>query len=126
MNRKTAPATYWDDMLRPQIRIRSAHQFPPLDETTTTRDDAVELSYGLGWGLLRTPHGRAFFKEGHSDGWENYMIGFDEPGTGIVIMTNSSNGESIFKDLLQALIGDTYTVWEWKAYLPWNGAPGGK
>jgi hypothetical protein len=57
---------------------------------------------------------------GHDEGWENYMIGFDQPGTGLVLMTNSSNGDSIFKELLATLIGDTYTPWEWEAFIPWN------
>ena len=120
LQHQTAPKKFWKEMLKPQIRIRSAHQFPSLDETTSTRDDRVHLSYGLGWGVLKTPHGRAFFKGGHDDGWENYMIGFDKSGTGMVIMTNSSNGESIFKELLETLIGDTFTVWEWENYIPWN------
>ncbi len=120
LKHKTSPRKFWKEMLTPQIRIRSAHQFPSLDETTSTRDDRVQLSYGLGFGLLKTPHGRAFFKGGHDDGWENYMIGFDRSGTGMVIMTNSSNGESIFKELLETLLGDTFTVWEWESYTPWN------
>jgi CubicO group peptidase (beta-lactamase class C family) len=122
LKQATAPKKSWKEMLKPQIRIRSARQFPTLDEATSTRDDRVQLSYGLGWGLLKTPHGRAFFKGGHDDGWENYMIGFDKSGTGIVIMTNSSNGDSIFKELLANLIGDTFTVWEWENYMPWDAA----
>lgn len=120
LKHETVGGKFWRAMLKPHIRIRSARQFPTFDEATTSRDDRVQLSYGLGWGLLKTPHGRAFFKGGHDDGWENYMIGFDKSGTGMVLMTNSSNGEGIFKDLLQALIGDTYTVWEWEEYIPWN------
>jgi len=108
------------EMLRPQVRIRSAHQFPTANRDTTSRDDGIALSYGLGWGLLRSPHGPAYFKEGHDDGWENYMITFDRSGTALVVMTNSSNGESIFKELLATLIGDTYTPWEWERYTPYD------
>lgn len=80
----------------------------------------IELSYGLGWGLFDTPHGRAFFKEGHDDGWENYMVAFPEAGIGIAILTNSSNGESIFKALLAELIGDVWTPWQWNNYVPYD------
>jgi CubicO group peptidase (beta-lactamase class C family) len=110
------------EMLRPQVRIRSAHQFPTLLAETTHRDDAIALSYGLGWGVLRSPYGPAFFKEGHDDGWENYMIAFDGPKTGLIVMTNSSNGESIFRELLTTLIGDTFTPWEWERYVPYDAA----
>ncbi len=120
LRQKTVAGKFWKEMVKPQIRIRSAHQFPTLDEATTTRNDGVQLSYGLGWGVLKTPHGRAFFKGGHDNGWENYMIGFDKSGAGLVLMTNSSNGDSIFKELLATLIGDTYTPWEWQGFIPWN------
>lgn len=111
-----------DEMLTPQIRIRSVHQFPVPSTETTTRDDSIRLSYGLGWGLLWSPYGKAYFKEGHDDGWENYMITFEQPGTAIVIMTNSSNGESIFTELLATLIGDRFTPSEWEQYVPYDAA----
>ena len=111
------------EMLRAQIRIRSTHQFPIPSTDTTMRDDWIRLSYGLGWGLLWSPYGKAYFKEGHDDGWENYMITFENPGTAIVIMTNSSNGESIFTELLANLIGDRFTPSEWERYVPYDAPP---
>ncbi|HEX4963259.1 MAG TPA: serine hydrolase domain-containing protein [Thermoanaerobaculia bacterium] len=104
------------EMLSPQIRIRSKYQFPVLSEETTDRDDAIRLSYGLGWGLFWSPYGKAFFKEGHIDGWENYMVAFDDAKSGLIIMTSSSNGESIFPELLASLLGDTYTPSVWEHY----------
>ena len=35
-------------------------------------------------------------------------------------MANSANGESIFKDLLEVTIADTYTPWEWNDYVPYR------
>jgi len=35
-------------------------------------------------------------------------------------MTNSDNGESIFKALLELTIADTVTPWQWENYLPYN------
>lgn len=87
----------WTEMFSPQIRIRSKRQFGPLAAETTTDNDNIALSYGLGWGLLKTPHGRGAFKEGHGDGFEHYSIVFPDRGLGVVILTNSANGESIFQ-----------------------------
>jgi CubicO group peptidase (beta-lactamase class C family) len=115
--------TLRNEMLRPQVRIRSMHQFPIPSTDTTSRDDGIELSYGLGWGLLRSPYGQGYFKEGHDDGWENYMITFPEPGIAVIIMTNSSNGESIFTELLATLIGDRFTPSEWERYVPYDAPP---
>jgi CubicO group peptidase (beta-lactamase class C family) len=109
-----------DLMLSPQIQILSKHEFPSLATETTEENKPMRLSYGLGWGLYWTPHGKAFFKEGHEDGWRNYTVCFDDAKIGILIMTNSSNGESIYKELLETLLKNTYTPIEWEGFTPYN------
>jgi CubicO group peptidase (beta-lactamase class C family) len=109
-----------DEMLSPQIEIHSKHQFPPLSTETTDENKPIRLSYGLGWGLYGTPYGKAFFKEGHDDGWRNYTVCFDDAKTGILIMTNSSKGEGIYKELLETLLKNTYTPIEWENFTPYN------
>jgi CubicO group peptidase (beta-lactamase class C family) len=111
------------EMLGPQIAIHSAHQFPSLDAETTATNDSIHLSYGLGWGLYSSRYGRAFFKEGHDEGWRHLALCFEEKGAGILIMTNSSNGEGIFKPLLDALLGPTDFPFEWERYTPYTELP---
>lgn len=111
-----------DRMLNPQIRIESAHQFPSLDTATTSAYDAIKLSYGIGWGLYESPYGEAFFKEGHDEGWRNLALCFQN-GDGLLIMTNSSNGEGIFKPLVEALLGNTAFPFEWEGYTPYDKLP---
>lgn len=94
--------------------------FPTISNDTTTENQAIDLSSGLGWGLFMCPYGKAFFKGGHDDGWEHYNINFIDRGISILLMTNSSNGESIFKELLEKISGDTYTPWKWGNYIPYN------
>jgi CubicO group peptidase (beta-lactamase class C family) len=112
-----------EQMLSPQIQINSKHEFPSLNAETTDENKSIRLSYGLGWGLYWTPYGEVFFKEGHDDGWRNYTACFDKQKTGIVIMTNSSNGEGIFKYLLENLLKNTYTPIEWEGYTPYDKLP---
>ncbi len=107
-------------MLSPQIQILSKHEFPPLSPETTDENKSIRLSYGLGWGLYWTPYGKAFFKEGHDDGWRNYTVCFDKAKIGLLIMTNSSNGEGIYKELLETLLKNTYTPIEWEGFSPYN------
>lgn len=109
-----------NEMLKPQIGIFSVQQFPTPSNETTDENRRIELSYGLGWGLFRTPFGKAYFKEGHDDGWENHSICFPDKKTAVVLMSNSSNGDSIFKELLEILIKDKYTPWKWEGYTPYN------
>jgi CubicO group peptidase (beta-lactamase class C family) len=110
-------------ILSPQVRIDSKHQFPTMASDTTDANKSIRLSYGLGWGLYWTPYGKAFFKEGHDEGWRNYAVCFDKSRLGIVVMTNSSNGEGIFKELLETLIGNTFTPIEWEGYSPYSQLP---
>ena len=110
----------FNELIRPQVRIRSKQQFGPDALVDVTDNDTIRLSYGLGVGVLATPYGRAFFKEGHDDGWGHYSICFPDKQIGIVIMTNNDNGERIFKELLATAIGDTFTPWQWENYVPYN------
>jgi CubicO group peptidase (beta-lactamase class C family) len=107
-------------MLTPQIKIYSKQQFPIPSIGTTDENKAIQLSYGLGWGLFQTPYGKAYFKEGHDDGWENHTVAFPDKKIAIVLMANSSNGDSIFKELLEVLIRDRFTPWKWEGYIPYN------
>ena len=112
-----------EQMLTPQIAINEKHEFPSLNTETTDANKAIRLSYGLGWGLYWTPYGKAFFKEGHDEGWRHYTVCFDKSGMGILIMTNSSNGEGIYKELLETLLHNTYTPIEWEGFTPYNQLP---
>src|SRR5215203_2885062 len=114
-----SPAS-WKEIFRPQVRIRSKAQFGPRASEETTANDPIELSYGLGWGLLRTPFGWGAFKEGHGDGFQHYSIVFPENGLGVLLMSNSDNAESIFHHLLTVTLADTYTPLEWEGYVPYD------
>jgi len=111
-----------EKMLTPQIHIHSAHQFPSLNTETTTAYDPIELSYGTGWGLYKSPFGPAFFKEGHDEGWRNLALCLQN-GNGLLVMTNSSNGEGIFKPLVEALLGESGFPFEWEGYTPYDKLP---
>ena len=114
------PAGY-DSLFKQQFRIRSRFQFGPEAWKDETADnDTISLGYALGWGRLQTPYGFGVFKEGHGEGFQHYSILFPGKKLGIVILTNSDNGESIFKELLQFAIGDVYTPWKWQRYFPYD------
>ena len=107
-------------MLSPQIPIKyNSWVFPPVEKDSVEEYKKVQLSYGIGWGLFNTAYGKAFFKEGHLDGWEHYNINFPGKKISYIIMTNSSNGESIFKELVEKLSGVTIP-WKWEGYIPYR------
>jgi CubicO group peptidase (beta-lactamase class C family) len=122
LQKKILKPAFYKIMFAPQLRLRSKVQMQPLAwlDTTNTDNDNIKLSYGLGWGILQTPYGFGAFKEGHGDGFQHYSIIFPAKQTGILIMTNSDNGESIFKELLEFAIGDKFTPWRWQQYIPYD------
>jgi hypothetical protein len=120
MKAKGLTRKLFKEMISPQINIHSLTQFPPLTFETTTENDSIHLSYGLGWGLLDCPNGKAFFKEGNGGGWRNYNINFFDKGISIIILINSENGEAIFQELIETLIGKTCIPWKWQGYIPYN------
>jgi serine-type D-Ala-D-Ala carboxypeptidase/endopeptidase len=118
-NQLLSPATT-KEMFTQQIKIRSIAQFGPMRLKDSDANDGIDLGYGLGWVLLKSPYGTGAFKEGHGDGFQHYSIIFPQAGKGIIIMSNSDNAESIFKELLETAIGDIYTPWRWENYIPYN------
>jgi len=107
-------------MLRPVLRIDTLHEFAiRANEGKGKEAGDVGLAYGVGWGLLtHTRYGPAFFKEGHGDGAQNYMICFERSKSCMILLTNSDNGELAFRPLLEKILGDTVTPFEWEGYTP--------
>jgi CubicO group peptidase (beta-lactamase class C family) len=105
-------------MLKPVIKIRSMHEFPLAANEQEGKEAAeVGLAYGVGWGLLtHTKYGPAFFKEGHGDGAQDYMICFEKRQSCMIMLTNSDNAELAFRPLLEKIFGDDVTPWEWEGY----------
>jgi CubicO group peptidase (beta-lactamase class C family) len=105
-------------MLSPVFPIRSLHEFAiRADESPGEEARRIGLAYGVGWGLLtHTRFGPAFFKEGHGDGAQNYIICFERRQACMILLTNSDNGELAFQPLLETILGDTVTPWEWEGY----------
>ena len=110
-----------DTLFSQQLRLRSKVQMGTgAWKDSTNENDDILLGYALGWGRLQTPYGYGVFKEGHGDGFQHYSILFPEKKLGIVIMANSDNAESIFKELLEYAIGDKFTPWKWQNYIPYS------
>lgn len=105
-------------LFQPTIRITSATQFPLLlDTPAPVQPTYPNLAYGMAWGLLTsTKYGPAFFKEGHGDGAQNFMICFVQSKSCMILLTNSDNGEKAFRPLLEKILGNTATPWSWHGY----------
>lgn len=110
-----------DAMFAPQVRVTASTQFGPGSLVDGTSDETarVGLAYGIGWGLLTTMrHGPAFFKEGHGDGAQTYLLCFTRQRRCLVLLSNSDNAEWAFRPLVNALLGTDDVPWTWEGYTP--------
>src|SRR5262245_49660362 len=111
-----------ETMLTSTVHIKSARMFDPSSQADAGRNDAIQLSWGLGWGMFQTPHGQAFFHTGHSTSAQNYAVVYRKSGIGIVLLSNSANFESVAPEIVAAGIGDSHSPDDWLGYVPFDPA----
>ncbi|MGH9751671.1 MAG: serine hydrolase, partial [Blastocatellia bacterium] len=109
-----------ENMLAPIVRINSRRMFAPNSQADAGANDAIHLSWGLGWGMFQTPHGQAFFHTGHSTSAQNYTVVYRKQGIGIVLLSNSANFESVAPEIVAAGIGDNHSPFNWLGYVPFD------
>jgi CubicO group peptidase (beta-lactamase class C family) len=109
-----------DQMLSAHVSVQSKRMFGPLSYESTEDNLAINLSWGLGWGRFDSESGRAFFHTGHDIGWENYTVTYLDRKIGIVLLSNSSNFESIAERVVQRAIGDRHSPFVWLMYQPFD------
>jgi hypothetical protein len=107
-------------MIRRQISIDSAAQFPTLDAEVTDAYKSIQLGYGIGWGVFDTPYGHSFFKEGRDDGTVNYALCVKPRRACILLLSNSDHAEGIYKYLVDDLLGPTGLPWKWDGFVPYD------
>ena len=106
--------------LTPVTRIRSLRQFPTIGLPDTTDNDAISLGSALGVVTFTSPQGPAFFKGGHDDGTNNLFVCLEKTKTCLLMMSNSSNGESIFPYVIDDVLGRTCFPVYWNGYVRYD------
>src|SRR4051794_35461220 len=109
------------EMLRPQLAIESAHQFPTLEPKTNPANRAIGLAAGLGSVLFKGPAGAAFYKGGHDDWTDNLAVCVETKKRCILLLSNSVRAETIYPAVVRAVFGETGLPWSWE-YNP-EGSP---
>ncbi|HNJ42111.1 MAG TPA: serine hydrolase domain-containing protein, partial [Acidobacteriota bacterium] len=102
------------ELIRPQVPIMSAHQFPTLRTETNPRNAEIGLAAGLGLVTFRDTTGPAWFKGGHNDWTGNMVIGLEHKQRCVVMLANDVRAERIYPELAQAILGNTKMPWNWE------------
>ncbi len=110
------------EMLRPQIAIVSAHQFPTLDPATDPANREIGLASGLGAVLFKGPYGDMFYKGGHDDWTDNLAVCAEAKKRCILLLSNTARGAAVYPELVDAVLGKTRMPWGWE-YNPQRPPP---
>jgi hypothetical protein len=101
-------------MVRPQVPITSAHQFPSLAPDTNPANAAIALAAGLGLVTLQGPRGEVWFKGGHDEWTGNMVVCIEQQRRCLVLLSNDVRAERLYPDLARAVLGETGLPWSWE------------
>jgi CubicO group peptidase (beta-lactamase class C family) len=113
MTKKGLSADMFHQALTPQIALKNLRGFGPARDTPTTKNDKIQLSWGLGWGLFKSDYGQAIFHGGNTDGWKNYCVAYPDKKMAVILLSNSDNVEPQFGKIINLAIKDTQSPLEW-------------
>lgn len=102
------------DMLRPQLPITSATQFPTLQAGLPPASRHPGLAAGLGVITFSGPQGPGFFKGGHNDTTGNMLVCLERKRRCVVLLANDVRAEALFPGIVERVLGDTGLPWTWE------------
>jgi CubicO group peptidase (beta-lactamase class C family) len=102
------------EMLRPQLAISTASQFPTLQPELPPGRRHKNLAAGLGLVVFKGPQGRGFFKGGHNDTTGNMMVCLEKGRRCVVLLANDVRAEAAFPQIVKAVLGETGLPWSWE------------
>ena len=107
------------EMLKAQLPITSAAQFPTLVPEAEPGKRWKGLAAGLGVVTFAGPQGRGFFKGGHNDSTGNIWVCLERGRRCVVLLSNDVRAEAAFPGLVESILGDTGLPWRWEySWLP--------
>lgn len=102
------------ELVRPQLDIRSAHQFPTLIESSDERATEIGLSAGLGLVTFGAGESKTWFKGGHNPWTGNMAVCQEVQKRCVVLLANSVRAELIYPEVVAFVLGDTGMPWWWE------------
>jgi CubicO group peptidase (beta-lactamase class C family) len=102
--------------LEHQTVIEMLSPVSQVEEPRGGEEHALNLQWGLGWGLQNGDRSTAIWHWGDNGTFRCYVIGYPSQRSGLVYLTNSENGLSIAEDLVSRFFPDSHHAIRWLAY----------
>ncbi len=107
-------AASYAEMLKPQLHIGTATQFPNFAPELPVDRQRKDLFAGLGLVVFDGPQGPGYFKGGHDEQTANTMVCIEKSRNCLLILSNDVRAEAGFGDLVRFLLGETGVPYEWE------------
>jgi CubicO group peptidase (beta-lactamase class C family) len=102
------------EMLRAQLPITTAHQFPTLQPELPPPARRADLAAGLGVVTFQGPLGPGFYKGGHDEQTANTLVCLERQQRCVVILSNDVRAEASYAQLVTFVLGDTHVPYDWE------------
>ncbi len=102
------------ELVRAQLPIMTARQFPSLIEARDPRGPEIGLAAGTGLVTFDAGQGKTWFKGGHDDWTGNMLVCQEKTRRCIVLLANSVRAERIYPDMVRFVLGETGMPWWWE------------
>lgn len=102
------------EMVRPQLPIFTASQFPSFQPELPSAQRHPNLAAGLGIITFSGPQGPGFFKGGHNDTTGNMLVCLEKRRRCVVLLANDVRAEATFPGIVKLILGETGMPWAWE------------
>ncbi len=102
------------ELVRPQLPITTASQFPTLQPELPVAQRRRNLAAGLGVVTFTGAQGAGFYKGGHDDAVGNTLVCVEQGQRCVVILGNDVRAEAAFPALVRFVLGETGVPWDWE------------
>jgi hypothetical protein len=107
-------AASYAEMLKPQLHIGTATQFPNFGTELPLDRQRKDLFAGLGLVVFEGPQGPGFFKGGHDGQTANTMVCIERTKRCVLILSNDVRAEAGFANLVRFILDDTGVPYDWE------------
>ena len=102
------------ELVRPQLEIRTAHQFPTLIDSSDARAAEIGLAAGLGLVTFGVGDSKGWFKGGHNPWTGNMVVCLEVQRRCVVLLANSVRAELIYPEIANFVLDDSDMPWWWE------------
>jgi CubicO group peptidase (beta-lactamase class C family) len=102
------------EMLKPQLHIGTAHQFPNFAPDVPVARQRTDLFAGLGVVTFNGPQGAVFFKGGHNGQTANMLVCIEKARRCALILSNDVRAEAGYAELIKFILGETRVPLDWE------------